>query len=83
MVLIFFSITVFLITPKKTHGDRANYTLRHPADVKADLSLDFQNFQEMQEKARDLSSSNRSKPIRVCSDDRIPRGYSLPDFQQI
>ena len=41
-------------------------------------------------KNRDFSSSNRSKPICVltrtqssCSDDRLPIGYLLPDFQPI
>ena len=39
---------------------------------------------------RDFSTSNRSKTIRVltrtqssCSDDRLPIGYLLPDFQPI
>ena len=45
---------------------------------------------EILEKSRDFSTSNRSKPIRVltrtkcsCSDDRLPIGYLLPDFQQV
>ena len=59
--------------PQTPPGDRANYTLHHPADIKTDLGLDFQdfsdflNFQYIQEKARDLSTSNRSTPIRVLT----------------
>ena len=59
--------------PQTPPGDRANYTLHHPADVKTDLGLDFQdfsnflNFQVIQEKAQDLSTSNRSKPIGVLT----------------
>ena len=51
----------------------------------ARFSADLKQLQN-----RDFSTSNRSKPIRVltrtqssCSDDRLPIGYLLPDFQPI
>merc|ERR1711923_283450 len=84
--------------PKPPRRGRANYTFRHPADVKADFGLInpiskisvISGISGKSRVLRDFLTSNCSTPIRVwtCtkyswSDDRLPLGYLLPDFQQI
>ena len=78
--------------PKPPRRGRAHYTFRRPADVETDLGISVisEISGKSREKARVLSTSNRSKPICVLTRtkslymlDSLPIGYHLPDFQLI